>query len=127
MPSDAPASPINAESSSISESDEPTANRFEVLEFLFRRLVVVVFPADPDRWVGTGLWSPRLASTAVQNNGAYRLEMPAGEYLVAAVARTHTRTWRDPAFLRRLERQASRVTLAWGQTVTRDLTLTEIK
>jgi hypothetical protein len=89
--------------------------------------IVVVFPADSERWVGTGLWSPRLASTAVQNNGTYRLEMPAGDYLIAAIARTHTRTWRDPAFLRRLERQATRVTLGWGQTVTRDLTLSEIK
>ena len=90
--------------------------------------IVVLFPADPERWVGTGLWPPRLVSAAVQNNGTYRLmEMPAGEYLVAAIARTHTRTWRDPEFLRRLERQAARVTLAWGQTVTRDLTLTEIK
>ncbi|HET9266686.1 MAG TPA: hypothetical protein VFO31_00930, partial [Vicinamibacterales bacterium] len=89
--------------------------------------IVVLFPADPALWAGTGLWSQRLQSAAIQNTGAYRLEAPAGEYLVAAIPRTHARTWRDPVFLRRIERQASRVTLAWGQTVTRDLTLTEIR
>ena len=89
--------------------------------------LVVLFPADPDLWVSTGLWSPRFVSVAIQNNGAYRLAtMPAGDYLVAAIPRTQA-AWRDPVFLRRIERQASRLTLGWGQTVTRDLTLTEVK
>jgi hypothetical protein len=90
--------------------------------------IVVLFPADPDLWINTGLWSPRLISVAIQNTGAYRLQdAPAGEYFVAAIPRSQTRAWRDPAFLRRLERQASRVTLGWGQTITRDVTLIEIK
>lgn len=90
--------------------------------------IVVLFPEDPDLWVGTGLWSPRFASVAIQNNGAYRLPaMPAGAYLVAAIPRTHSGAWRDPMFLRRIERQASSVTLGWGQTTTRDLTVATIK
>lgn len=92
------------------------------------RALVVLFPADPDLWSRTGLRSSRFVSAAVQNTGAYLLgSMPAGDYLVAAIPLAQSRTWRDPEFLRRLERQASRVTLGWGQTVTRDLTLTTIK
>jgi hypothetical protein len=90
--------------------------------------LVVLFPANPDLWVATGLWSPRFGSAAIQNNGAYRVaSMPAGEYLVAAIPQAHTRTWRDPGFLRQIERQALRMTLEWGQTVTRDLVLAGMK
>jgi hypothetical protein len=90
--------------------------------------LVVLFPADPALWQNTGLWSPRLVSTAMLNNGTYRLtEAPAGEYLVAAVGRARMRTWRDPEFLKSIERQAARVSLGWGQTVTRDVTVVEAR
>ena len=86
--------------------------------------LVVLFPADSALWQNTGLWSPRLVATTMLNNGTYRFaEAPAGEYLVAAIDRARLRTWRDPDFLRSIERQASRVSLGWGQTVTRDVTV----
>lgn len=86
--------------------------------------LVVLFPADPALWQNTGLWSPRLVAATMLNNGTYRIaEAPAGEYLVAAIDRARLRTWRDPEFLRSIERQASRVSLGWGQTVTRDVTV----
>jgi hypothetical protein len=86
--------------------------------------LVVLFPADSALWQNTGLWSPRLVATTMLSNGTYRFaEAPAGEYLVAAIGRARLRTWRDPDFLRSIERQASRVSLGWGQTVTRDVTV----
>jgi hypothetical protein len=53
--------------------------------------------------------------------------LPAGDYLVAAINRSNRNTWRDPEFLARLERAASRVTLTWGARVSQDLTAVEIR
>ncbi len=90
--------------------------------------LVIVFPVQLALRVNTGLWSPRLASAALQSDGTYRLAaVPAGDYFVAAIDRSRMATWRDPEFLALVERQAVRVTLAWGQTLSRDLTMAGIR
>jgi hypothetical protein len=90
--------------------------------------VVIVFPVEPAQRVNTGLWSPYLKAMPLQGTGTFRLaSLPAGEYFVAAIARSKAAAWRDPGFLASVERSASRVTLTWGQTVTRDLTLAVIR
>jgi hypothetical protein len=57
-----------------------------------------------------------MSSVAIQNNGAFRLtDMPAGDYILAAIDRSRMSTWRDPEFLALVERQGARVTLNWGK------------
>jgi hypothetical protein len=46
---------------------------------------------------------------------------------VAALDRARAVGWRDTEFLTQLERQATRVTLAWGQTVAQDLTMVVVR
>jgi hypothetical protein len=90
--------------------------------------LVVIFPAQSALRVNTGLWSPRMTSTLAGNTGSFRFNaLPAGDYVVAAIDRSQMATWRDPAFLAMLERQATRVTLDWGQTLTQDLTLVTVR
>jgi hypothetical protein len=86
--------------------------------------LVIAFPADPAQRINTGFAPTRLQSAPLQNNGVFRFtSLPAGSYLVAAIDRPHIATWRDPAFLSEIERQARRVTLTWGQTTSQDLTM----
>jgi hypothetical protein len=90
--------------------------------------MVVVFPVERALWRNTGLNPARMKSATVSNTGTYRLTtLPAGDYLVAAIDRSHRNTWRDPEFLARLERAASHITLSWGGRMSQDLTTLEIK
>jgi hypothetical protein len=58
------------------------------------------------------------------NNGAFSVTtLPAGEYFVAAIDRSMRNSWRNPEYLASLERQAARVTLSWGQTLSQNLTM----
>ena len=60
----------------------------------------------------------------MQSNGSFQFTtLPAGDYYVAAIEPSRSAIWRDPEFLAGLERSAARVTLAWGQTATRDVTM----
>jgi hypothetical protein len=86
--------------------------------------LVVVFPAAAALRVNTGFTPTRLRSAVTQSNGAFLFNnLPAGDYFVAAIDRARQRTWRDPAYLAELERQASRITLTWGQAATESLTM----
>jgi hypothetical protein len=86
--------------------------------------IVVVFPATPALRVNTGFSPARLRSVTMQGNGSFTFTtLPAGEYFVAAIDRSRLNTWRDPDYLATLERQATRVTLAWGRTSSQNLTM----
>jgi hypothetical protein len=86
--------------------------------------IVVVFPASPALRVNTGFAPVRLRSTATQSSGTFTFTtLPAGDYFVAALDRSRLQGWRDPDVLAALERQAARVTLAWGQTQSQNLTV----
>jgi len=86
--------------------------------------LVVVFPAQATLRTNTGFTPTRLRSVQVLGNGSFSLNnLPAGDYFVAAIDRSHVRTWRDPDFLLALERQASRITLVWGQPASQNLTM----
>jgi hypothetical protein len=90
--------------------------------------LVIVFPTQPAQRVNAGLSSPRMRSAAIESNGTYRLTtVPAGDYFVAAISRARLATWRDPDFLAQIERQATRVTLTWGQTINQDLAWAVVK
>jgi len=90
--------------------------------------LVILFPAQETQRVNTGLWPSRLASTSVSPDGTFKLDgLPAGDYFIAAIEGAQGQTWRDPGFLALAERQATRVTLTWGQTARQDLAVAVVR
>jgi 5-hydroxyisourate hydrolase-like protein (transthyretin family) len=87
---------------------------------------VVVFPANRDLWTNYGFASPRLVSGTAAATGSYQVQVPAGDYYVAAIDARFQSSWQTPAFLSRLVAFASRVPLEWGEKKTVDLTLAEV-
>lgn len=86
--------------------------------------IVIVFPAASSLHVNTGIAPTRLRSAPIHADGSFTISMlPAGDYFVAAVDRSRIATWRDPEYLMQVERQATRITLHWGQTVSQSLTM----
>jgi len=78
---------------------------------------VLVFPADPGTWVDYGDFPRRLHAARVDKDGRYSLiGLPAGEYLVAAVADEASLNWRNPKTLQALARVAAAITLADGDS-----------
>ena len=89
---------------------------------------VVFFPVDHERWTNYGFSPPRMTSAHVSNAGAYRVTtLPAGDYYAIALADSQPGAWQDPAFLAGIEGSARRVTLAWGESKTVDLTVGQVK
>ena len=90
--------------------------------------MVVVFPPDPNMLRNVGYWPTRMKAVTVGTSGFYQFPyLPAGDYLVAAIDRSHLTDWRDAAFLERLSRYATRVTLSWGTKSAQDLTATPVR
>jgi carboxypeptidase family protein len=90
--------------------------------------MVIVFPVDPALWRNTGLYPARVKSATVSSNSVFRFTpLPAGDYLIAAVSRSFSETWREPEFLARAARSASRVTLTWAGKSSVDLNATVIR
>ena len=80
---------------------------------------VVVFPVEQ------ALWTPqsrRIQGVRPAVDGAYLIRnLPAGNYLLAAVDDVEPGEWFDPAFLQRLAPSAIRLTIADGEQKTQDL------
>jgi hypothetical protein len=77
---------------------------------------VLVFPADTGAWTDYGAFPRRLQAIRVDRNGEYRTDgLPAGDYLVVAVADESSANWRDPKVLKSLARLATSVTIAEGE------------
>ena len=90
--------------------------------------IVVLFPVDRALWRNAGLFPARFRLAAPSNAGTFLINSaPAGDYFVAAIDRTHVSSWIDVAFLTRLERTATRVTLGWGAKTSQDLTMVEVR
>jgi hypothetical protein len=80
---------------------------------------VVLFPADPSAWHPR---SPRILATQTDRNGRYRfLNVPPGEYRIAAAPDMGTDEWRDPELLALLQRASTAVVLQAGRSATVDL------
>jgi hypothetical protein len=78
---------------------------------------VLVVPADSDAWTDTGDFPRRMRAIRVDRNGQYRTDgLPAGDYLVVAVADEASQNWQDPKVLRALARLATPLTLGDGET-----------
>ena len=90
--------------------------------------MVVVFPTDANLLRNVGFWPSRLKMATVGTTGLYLFPyLQAGDYFVAAIDRAHMTEWRDPAFLERLARTATRVTLNWGTKSAQDLPATVVR
>lgn len=89
---------------------------------------VILFPADRAGWTHYGFSPDRIKTTVVGTGGGFQFaNMPAGNYLVVAVDRSRIRAWQDPAFLEAAARQATAVTVDWGQTRSVELSLVTIR
>jgi hypothetical protein len=81
--------------------------------------VVVIFPAERERWRPG---ARRIRSTRPASDGRFSVaDLPAGDYLIAALTDVEPNEWQDPAFLEQLVPGAFKVTLADGGRVIQDL------
>ena len=82
---------------------------------------VIVFSADPQFWTPQ---SRRIASVRPGTDGRFTARnLPAGDYLIAAVTDVEPGEWFDPEFLQQLRPASARVTLNEGDKKTQDLRL----
>jgi hypothetical protein len=91
--------------------------------------VVLVFPVDPQKWSGYGASPRTLKSALTTRSGVYTFNhLPPGDYYAIALADSDTDGWRDPATLETLATQATRLTIAAGDTLkTLDLRVKAIR
>jgi hypothetical protein len=83
---------------------------------------VVIFPVEREQWANYGLTPRRIKSGTAGLDGSYRVAgVPAGDYFVVAVDAAQVNAWQDPAFLAAAAGVATRITVAWGETKTQDL------
>jgi carboxypeptidase family protein len=76
---------------------------------------VLVFPGDRN-WTNLGLSPRRMQSVRASRSGTFTFPiLPAGDYFVIAVSDAIVNNWQDPAFLQRLTRSATRVSLTDAQ------------
>jgi hypothetical protein len=85
--------------------------------------VVVVFPADRQRWTSPASPFPRRTrSTVVSASGTFAfMSLPPGDYLVTAIPERLLDTWQDPRILESLSRSATRISLAENEKRSVDL------
>jgi hypothetical protein len=90
--------------------------------------VVIVYPVEREQWSNYGFQPERLKTVTTTNLGAFRFQsLPAGDYFAIAVGPDQVDGWKDPAFLDRASRAATRLTVTWGENKSLDLRLTAIK
>jgi len=89
--------------------------------------VVIVFPTDAESWASSGLNPRRLRSTRTDRAGEYSLNLPPGDYYVAAIRDDLAADWQDPEFLDAVSRSATRVRIVEGERHTQPLQMREIK
>jgi hypothetical protein len=79
---------------------------------------VIVFPADRALWQA----ARRLRSTRPASDGRFSVsDLPAGDYLIAALTDIDPDAWRQAVFLEQAAAAAVRVTIGEGARVTQDL------
>jgi hypothetical protein len=91
--------------------------------------VVLAFPVDAKLWSGYGASPRHLKSTLTSRTGVYTFDhLPPGEYNVIAIDPAEADDWQDPARLEALAGEATKVTVAAGDTSkTVDLRLKAIR
>ena len=82
---------------------------------------VLLFPADPARWVDYGQSTRRLRVVPA-TAGSYSMPAPPeGDYLLIALPELQLGDWQNPAFLKRAAALADRISVRAGQSVTQAL------
>ena len=128
-------SPIVVEATDISEvvltfSDRRTTLTGQVSDAGGRPAAasaVVVFPADFQTWIKYGMQAISSWTTAVAQNGTFAIDVRPGQYFVAAIDEARLDDWRREATIAALAAQATRVTLARGDTARQDLRLATVR
>jgi len=93
-----------------------------------RNAVVIAFPVDRGTWTNYGFTGSRARSTPTSSAGTYRFQsLPAGDYHLAAVSPDQADVANDPDMLAKLAPLATRLTLAWGDVKTQNLSLTRVR
>jgi hypothetical protein len=88
---------------------------------------VIAFPVDRARWTNYGVQPRIFRTTRAGATGTYRISgVVAGEYLLIAADLTQINAWTDPRFLAAAAPQATKVSIAWGDKKTQDLTLSSV-
>lgn len=79
--------------------------------------VVVAFPADPKRWSGNGWSSRRFAAAISTRTGTFSMvNLPSGDYVIAALHDIEPLRWQDPAVLTKLAVSGSKISLVASGT-----------
>jgi hypothetical protein len=87
-----------------------------------KEYTVVVFPEDPQKWTATD--SRRMGSGRADQQGQFKVTgLPPDSYLAVAVEYVEQGAWRDPEWLARAAKTATKFTLEEGATKTLDLKL----
>jgi hypothetical protein len=88
---------------------------------------VIAFPVERQQWTSYG-WEPaRFRTTRAGSDGSFTLtRLAEGEYFIVAVKPEQIDAWTDPQFLAAASIRATRMTLAWGDKKTLDLTYADI-
>jgi hypothetical protein len=85
---------------------------------------VLIFPVDRDGWTNYGTHPRRIRTVSVAPDGRYRVGLlPAGDYFVVAIGASDFTAWQEPEYLAQAAARATRVSLAWGGSITQDLRL----
>lgn len=84
---------------------------------------VIIFPVQQAWWTNYGFSPSRIRMARPTASGAYRLVAPPGDYYLITVPARQATAWQDPAFLEKAAAGATRVTLEWGGTASRDLVI----
>jgi hypothetical protein len=87
-----------------------------------KEYTVIVFSDDPQKWtISDSRW---IDSARADQQGQFRIaDLPAGSYLAVAVEYVDQGEWRDPEWLARASRTATKFTLDEGATKQLDLKL----
>jgi hypothetical protein len=89
---------------------------------------IVAFPVDKAQWIDYGATPSRIKATTASDDGRYHVtSLPAGDYYVVAVPSGEVRSWQDAGFFEGAAGRATRVSLDWGDSVTRHLVLRAIR
>jgi hypothetical protein len=79
---------------------------------------VVIFAQDPQRW---GMPTRHVSAVRPNASDVYTVNVPAGDYFIAALADIEPGEWNDPDVLATLRDRATRITVADGERKTMDL------
>ena len=79
--------------------------------------IVLAFPVDPTRWSGYGASPRNLKSALTSRTGVYTFDhLPPGDYYVVAIDPAEAEGWQDPTRLEALASEATKLTVAAGDT-----------